>query len=71
MIPPDRFGAHRLRAEAKEVFGNIPVNVIEELAERMSTDDVDFVTVIEHHPLIAAHMIRMALWEERLKEKPL
>ena len=63
MNTPERFGAHRLKAEAKELIGNMKPETLAEIAERLTTEKVDFTTIMEHHPLVAAHMIRMAMWE--------
>lgn len=63
MNTPERFGAHRLKAEAKEMINKLEPETLIDLAEQLTTDKVDFTTIMEHHPLVAAHMIRMAMWE--------
>lgn len=34
-----------------------------DLAEQLTTDKVEFNTIMEHQPRGDAHMIRMAMWE--------
>ena len=63
MNTPERFGAHRLKAEAKEMIDKMKPETLAEIAERLTTEKVNFTTIMEHHPLVAAHMIRMAMWE--------
>ena len=60
----DSFGAHHLKLNAKEMIKTLDNETLTNIINRLTTDQVDFATFIEHQPLVAAHMIRMVLWED-------